>query len=157
MNGLPSVGLRYFNVYGPRMDVTGAYTEVFIRWMEQIAGGRPPVIFGDGSQTMDFVYVDDVARANLLAARAPVTDRAYNIATGTETSLSELAALLLRTMGAKLDVEYASPRKVNPVSRRIADTWRAQQEIGFQAVVPFDQGLKKLVGWWQQERAAVQV
>src|ERR1041384_6595766 len=74
MYGLDYVALRYFNVYGPRMDVHGAYTEVMIRWMEAIAAGRPPVIFGDGFQTMDFVHVADVARANLLAAAAPSTD-----------------------------------------------------------------------------------
>ena len=74
MYGLDYVALRYFNVYGPRMDVFGAYTEVLIRWMEAIAAGRPPVIFGTGTDTMDFVHVEDIARANLLAATAPVTD-----------------------------------------------------------------------------------
>src|SRR5439155_14812055 len=68
MYGLNYIALRYFNVYGPRMDVFGVYTEVLIRWMEAIAAGRPPMIFGDGTQTMDFVHVKDVARANLLAA-----------------------------------------------------------------------------------------
>ena len=146
------IALRYFNVYGQRMDMHGAYTEVFIRWMEQIASGRPPVIFGDGTQTMDFINVEDVARANILAARAPVTDAVYNVATGTEVSLNECAESLLRVMGSSLKVEYAPARQVNPVPRRLASTWRAEQEIGFQAVVSFEQGLHTLVAWWRQQR-----
>src|SRR5436305_10307125 len=90
MNGLPAVGLRYFNVYGPRMDVTGAYTEVFIRWLDCAERGERPQIHGDGSATMDFVYVDDVARANLLAMESPWVNDVYNVASGTETSLLEL-------------------------------------------------------------------
>ena len=70
MYGLRYVALRYFNVYGPRMDVYGAYTEVLIRWMERLAAGQPPLIYGDGSQTMDFVHVHDIARANILAAKS---------------------------------------------------------------------------------------
>ena len=100
MYGLDYVALRYFNVYGPRMDVHGVYTEVLVRWMERIAPGRPPLILGDGRQTMDFVHVADVARANLLAATADVTDDVFNVASGTETSLAELARTLLAVMGA---------------------------------------------------------
>jgi UDP-glucose 4-epimerase len=151
-HGLDYVALRYFNVYGPRMDTHGAYTEVFIRWMENIAAGRAPIIFGDGLQTMDFINVQDVARANILAARAPITDAVYNVATGTEVSLAECAELMLRTMGSSLEVEHAPARAVNPVPRRLASTWRAEQELGFQAVVPFEQGLRELVSWWRQER-----
>lgn len=152
--GLDYVALRYFNVYGPRMDTHGAYTEVFIRWMERIQNGRPPVIFGDGSQTMDFVYVDDVARANLMAARAPISDSVYNVASGTEISLKECAEIMMRTMGLTLPLEHAPERNVNPVPRRLADTWRAQQEIGFRTLVSFDDGVGKLVEWWRQQPAA---
>jgi UDP-glucose 4-epimerase len=151
-SGLDYVALRYFNVYGQRMDMHGAYTEVFIRWMEQIAAGKPPVIFGDGTQTMDFINVEDVARANILAAHAPVTDAVYNVATGTEVSLNECAEVLLGVMGSTLSVEYQPARRVNPVPRRLASTWRAEQELGFQAVVSFEQGLRRLVAWWQQQR-----
>ena len=87
MSGLDYVALRYFNVYGPRMDIHGVYTEVLVRWMERIAAGKPPLIFGDGSQTMDFVYVEDIARANVLAADADVDDEVFNVASGVETSL----------------------------------------------------------------------
>jgi UDP-glucose 4-epimerase len=98
MQGLDYVLLRYFNVYGPRMDVHGLYTEVLVRWMERIADGRPPLIFGDGNQTMDFVCVPDIARANVLAAGSDVVEGTYNVASGTETSLLELAQALLRWM-----------------------------------------------------------
>ena len=99
MSGLDYVALRYFNVYGARMDVHGLYTEVLVRWIERIAEGLPPLIFGDGSQTMDFVYVEDIARANILAAASSVTDDVFNVASGVETSLAELAAKLLKVMG----------------------------------------------------------
>jgi nucleoside-diphosphate-sugar epimerase len=151
-HGLPYVALRYFNVYGPRMDVHGKYTEVFIRWMEQIASDRPPVILGDGNQTMDFVHVEDVARANILAARAPVADEVFNIGSGTETSLRECAEVLLAVMESPLKPVFAPARAVNPVPRRLADIWHAQQEIGFQALVGFDAGLHSLVTWWRQQR-----
>src|ERR1700753_831638 len=85
MKGLDYVALRYFNVYGPRMDIHGLYTEVLIRWMERIEAGQSPLVLGDGKQTMDFVYTEDIARANLLAAEADVTDEVFNIASSTET------------------------------------------------------------------------
>ncbi len=154
MYGLDYVALRYFNVYGPRMDIHGAYTEVFIRWMDRIASGQPPLIFGDGSQTMDFVYIEDVARANVLAARADVTDRVFNVASGTETSLSELAQALLQVMGSSLQPEYGPERKVNPVPRRLADTRSAERLLGFRAQVGLEDGLRRLVQWWRRERAS---
>jgi UDP-glucose 4-epimerase len=146
------VALRYFNVYGPRMDVHGAYTEVLVRWLEQIAAGRPPVIFGDPGQTMDFVHVSDVARANVLAALAPIDDEVLNIGSGTETSLMELAHELLQIMGSDLPVAGAEARKVNRVRRRLADTRRAQSLIGFEAQVSLTAGLCTFVDWWQRER-----
>ena len=152
MYGLNYVALRYFNVYGPRMDIHGAYTEVFIRWMEHIANGEPPLIFGDGLQTMDFVYIKDVARANLLAAEADVTDEVVNVASGTETSLAELAQALLRIMGSSLEPQYGPERKVNPVPRRLADTRKAEQLLGFRAQISLEDGLRRLVDWWRQER-----
>ncbi len=150
-HGLDYVALRYFNVYGPRMDTHGAYTEVFIRWMQRIAAGEPLTIFGDGEQTMDFIYVDDVARANILAATAPVTDRVYNVGTGTEVSLKEVAGLLSRVMRGTSGIVHAPPRAVNPVPRRMADTWLAREELGFQAAVSFEDGLRELVSWWASQ------
>jgi len=99
MFGLPYVAFRYFNVYGPRMDIHGKYTEVLVRWMERLDAGEPPLILGDGTQTMDFVYVDDIARANIAALASDVSDEVFNVATGVETSLNDLAAALSRVMG----------------------------------------------------------
>ena len=152
MFGLDYVALRYFNVYGPRMDVHGVYTEVLIRWMERIAAGLPPLIFGDGSQTMDFVYIEDIARANVLAASSDATDEVFNVASGTETSLRELAELLMRVMGADLGIEQAPERKVNPVPRRLASTAAAADRLGFRAEVGLEEGLRRLVEWWQVAR-----
>ena len=139
MYGLDYVALRYFNVYGPRMDIHGRYTEVMIRWMERIEAGLPPIIFGDGTQTMDFIHVVDVARANLLAAASDATDVALNVGSGTETSLAELARRLAAAMGRPdLAPVHAEERAVNPVQRRLADIGAAKQLIGFEASVPLD-------------------
>jgi UDP-glucose 4-epimerase len=154
MYGLDYVALRYFNVYGPRMDIYGAYTEVLIRWMERIAAGQPPMIFGNGSQTMDFVYVEDVARANILAAKAPLGDEVFNVASGVETSLSELAQTLIRVMGSPLHPVYGQERRVNPVSRRLAEVRKARQLLGFESQVPLAEGLRRLVAWWQEQQLA---
>jgi len=154
MYGFPYVALRYFNVYGPRMDIYGKYTEVLIRWMERIAAGQPPLILGDGKTTMDFVYIDDVARSNILALRSDVSDEVFNVASGVETSLNDLAAALLRVMGSNLRPEYGPERKVNPVSRRLADTGKAERMLRFRARVSLDEGLRQLVGWWRDQKAA---
>jgi UDP-glucose 4-epimerase len=156
MYGLPYVALRYFNVYGPRMDIHGKYTEVLIRWMERIAAGQPPLILGDGSQTMDFVYIEDVARSNILALQSDIEDDVFNVASGTETSLNELAASLLRVMGSDLQPEYGPERKVNPVSRRLADTTKAEQLLGFRSRVELEEGLARLVAWWQSSLLVAQ-
>ncbi len=152
MYGLPYVALRYFNVYGPRMDIHGKYTEVLIRWMERIANGQPPLILGDGSTTMDFVYIEDVARSNVLSLRSDLRDDVFNVASGTETSLNELAATLLRVMGSDLKPEYGPERKVNPVSRRLADTSKAERLLGFRAAIGLEDGLARLVKWWHENR-----
>ncbi|WP_405372099.1 MULTISPECIES: NAD-dependent epimerase/dehydratase family protein [unclassified Microbacterium] len=155
MQGLDYVLLRYFNVYGPRMDVHGLYTEVLVRWMERIADGEPPLIFGDGLQTMDFVCVPDIARANVLAARSDIVDGTYNVASGTETSLLELAQALLRVMGSDLPVAHGPERAVNGVVRRLADTRAARDDLGFEAQIGIDDGLRRLVAWWQPLREEI--
>jgi UDP-glucose 4-epimerase len=154
MKGLDYVALRYFNVYGPRMDIHGLYTEVLIRWMERIEAGQPPLIFGDGTQTMDFVYTEDIARANLLAAESGASDEVFNIGSQQETSLRELADALLRVMGSELSVELGPARAVNGVTRRLADVSRARERLGWKAEVTLDEGLRRLVGWWRAERTA---
>ena len=152
MYGLNYVALRYFNVYGPRMDIHGVYTEVLIRWMERIAAGEPPLIFGCGDQTMDFVYVRDVARANVLAAKADVTDQVFNVASGTETSLKQLADILLQVMDSDSQPEHRPERQINAVQRRLANTSKADRMLGFRASMPLDRGLRQLVAWWQEQR-----
>ena len=155
MRGIDYDALRYFNVYGPRMDVHGLYTEVLVRWMERIADGLPPLVFGDGRQTMDFVFTRDIARANVLAATSAVTAGHYNIASGQETSLLELAQALLRVMGSDLPVEHGPERAVNGVVRRLADTTAARRDLGFEASVSLEEGLRELVAWWRPLREQV--
>jgi UDP-glucose 4-epimerase len=153
MHGLDYVAFRYFNVYGDRMDIHGRYTEVLIRWMERLEAGLPPIIFGDGQQTMDFVHVRDVARANILGAKAKASDHVFNVAIGKETSLAQLAATLASVMGHRgLTPEFAPERSVNPVPRRLASTTKAERLLGFRAAVPLEQGLHDLVEWWRAER-----
>lgn len=148
MYGLRYVMFRPFNVYGPRMDVFGAYTEVMIRWLERLGRGEPPVIFGDGLQTMDFVYVEDVAAAYLKAMTADVSDEVLNCGSGVETSLKELCSLLCAAAGYP-DVEpvYAPPRKVAPATRRQACTKRARERVGWEATTSLPDGLARLVRW----------
>jgi UDP-glucose 4-epimerase len=157
MYGLDYVLLRYFNVYGPRMDVHGLYTEVLVRWMERIDDGEAPMIFGDGLQTMDFAFTTDIARANLLAAGGDVAEGVYNIASGTETSLLELAQTLLEVMGSSVPVAHGPERAVNGVSRRLADTTAARRDLDFEARVDLREGLGQLVEWWRPLRAEISV
>lgn len=153
MFGLDYVAFRYFNVYGSRMDIHGRYTEVLIRWMERLEAGLSPVIFGEGRHTMDFVHVRDVARANILAARATVTDEVFNVGSGTETSLVQLAQALASVMGRQgIALEFAPERSVNPVPRRLASTGKAERLLGFQATTALEQGLQELVKWWRAQR-----
>lgn len=156
MYGLPYVALRYFNVYGPRMDLHGKYTEVLIRWMDLIDAGRPPLILGDGKQTMDFIYINDVARANVLALASDATDEVFNVASGTETSLNDLAAALLEVMDSELKPEYGPERVVNPVSRRLGDTRKAERLLGFKSQVGLREGLERLVDWWHLNKSTVE-
>jgi UDP-glucose 4-epimerase len=152
MHDLPYVALRYFNVYGPRMDIHGKYTEVLIRWMERITNGEPPLIHGDGGATMDFIYIDDIARANVLALSSDCEDEAFNVASGTETSLRDLAAALSKVMGTDLAPVFGPERSVNAVPRRLASTQKAKTLLGFEASVGLEQGLCRLVQWWQETK-----
>jgi UDP-glucose 4-epimerase len=153
MYGLSYVAFRYFNVYGNRMHIHGRYTEVLIRWMERLEAGQPPIIFGDGQQTMDFVHVRDVARANMLGAKADVSDEVFNVASGMETSLAQLAQALARVMARNgLAPQFVPERSVNPVPRRLASTTKAERLLGFQSEIPLGSGLRELVDWWRGER-----
>lgn len=147
-HGLRYVALRYFNVYGPRMDTEGRYTEVMIRWLECIRDGVRPVIHGDGSATMDFVYVGDVARANIAALESDVTDEAFNVGCQRETSLAELLATLLAVNASTLAPEHQKARKVNAVPRRLADISKARRLLGFEPATSLEEGLRRLSAWY---------
>ncbi|HXU87961.1 MAG TPA: NAD-dependent epimerase/dehydratase family protein [Methylomirabilota bacterium] len=144
--GLSYVGLRYMNVYGARQDERGAYTSVIMKVLERIADGLPPIVFGDGSQTYDFIYVDDVARANVLAAKSDATDRFYNVGRGVGTSLSDLVKEILRVTESDLEIEYR-PAGQTFVTQRIGSTERAARDLGFEAEIDLTQGLRRLLEW----------
>lgn len=155
MYGTDYVAFRYFNVYGPRMDIHGKYTEVLIRWMNRIEAGQPPLILGDGKTSMDFIYIDDIARANVAGLKSETTDEVFNIASGVETDLNELAATLMRVMDRRLEPEYGPERKVNAVPRRLASIEKARRMLGWQPEVDLEDGLGRLVNWWRANREHV--
>jgi UDP-glucose 4-epimerase len=152
--GLPYIAFRYFNAYGPRMDTVGVYTEVMIRWLDRIETNQPPLIFGDGQQSMDFVYVGDVARANLLAAQNDLTDEVFNVGTGVQTTLNELCQLLLKLSGSPLKPEYREPRKVANVRSRRSAVEKAEKLLGFRAKVSLEEGLRELIEWRRMAKRA---
>lgn len=148
MYGLDYAALRYFNAYGPRMDTDGKYTEVMIRWLDCIRDGKSPLIYGKGDTTMDFVYVRDIAKANVAALQADVTDESFNIGNCEETSLKQLLETLLKVNNSELQPEYREENSVNPVSRRLADISKAKQLLHFTPTVSLEQGLKELSEWY---------
>jgi UDP-glucose 4-epimerase len=148
MNNLDYVALRYFNAYGPRMDTDGKYTEVMIKWLECIRDHKSPLIYGDGSDTMDFVYVKDIAKANIKALQANVTDEVFNIGNCKETSLKELLTILLKVNNSDLEPEYSEVNSINPVSRRLANIEKAMQQLKFSPTTSLYEGLKELSIWY---------
>ena len=144
---LPYVAFRYFNIYGPRMDLDGVYTEVLVRWMDAIEAGQPPRIFGDGVQSMDFVYVEDVAKANIAGLVSDAADEVFNVGTGVQTALNDLCRLLLKVAGSKLKPEYHDARKVNNVRTRRAAIDKAERMLGFTPGIDLETGLTKLIEW----------
>jgi UDP-glucose 4-epimerase len=153
--GLNYIGLRYFNVYGPRMDAFGAYTEVMIRFLDRIDEGQPPVIYGDGKQSMDFVYVEDVAKANILALKNERNEGIYNVGTGNETDLNRLYSIMAQFTKHELEPEYKKSEQLIPASRRRAATQKAEKELGFKAEVSLEEGLKKLIEWRTKEKESM--
>lgn len=150
---LPYVAFRYFNIYGPRMDLDGVYTEVLVRWMDAIEAGTSPKIFGDGLQSMDFVYVEDVARANVAGLISDTTDEVFNVGTGVETTLNELCRQLLKVTGSPLQPQYHEARKVNNVRARRATIEKAERMLGFKAGIDLESGLKMLIEWRNQVKS----
>jgi UDP-glucose 4-epimerase len=142
---LETVALRYFNVFGPRQDPRSAYSGVISIFVDRILGGRPLTFFGDGSQCRDFVYVDNVVDANILAAtREGVSGRAYNVACGRRTTLVELASLIERAAERTVERSFAEPR-AGDIKESVADIALARAELGYAPVVDVEEGLKRLV------------
>ena len=153
--GVPFAGLRYMNVYGPRQDYRGAYIAVIMRMLDSIDRGEPLVVYGDGSQAYDFVHVTDCAAANVCAMRAETVDGFYNVGTGVRTSIKGVAELLLDVTGSDVGIRY-EPQGVTFVKNRIGSTARAQDEIGFEAQMPLEEGLRTLVDWRSGHKAEVE-
>ncbi len=148
MKKLPYVAFRYFNVYGPRMDRTGAYTEVMIRWLYAAMDGVRPKIFGQGEQSMDFVDVEDIARANLAAYVSGVEDEVFNVCTGREVSLLDLWRIIQKVTGATtLEPEYQPARIIGPVGRRVGDPTKARNMLNFETRVDLEHGIQRLHDW----------
>jgi UDP-glucose 4-epimerase len=152
-HGLDYVGLRYMNIYGPRMDYKGTYVSVIMKVLDRIDAGEPPMIMGDGSQAYDFVHVVDVARANVLALKADATDMFFNVGTGIKTTISELVESLLRESGSDLEPEY-QPDAQMFVTHRVGSTELAEQLLGFRAELPLDEGLRSVVEWRRSDQRA---
>lgn len=153
--GLPYVGLRYFNVYGPRQDYKGAYIAVIMKILDALDRGEAPKIYGDGTQAYDFIYVGDCGRANVAAMKADTVDKFYNVCTGTQTSIRDLVDMILKATGSPLTPVY-EPGGVSFVKNRIGGPDLARQDLGFVADMPLERGLVELIEWRRNNEAAVQ-
>ncbi|MCB2106828.1 MAG: NAD-dependent epimerase/dehydratase family protein [Rhodobacteraceae bacterium] len=152
--GLNYVGLRYMNVYGPRQDYQGTYIAVIMKILDRLDRGEPPIVYGDGSQAYDFVYVGDCAAANVAAMKGQPTDRFYNVGTGIKTTIKELAELLLELTGSELQIQY-EPGGRTFVKNRVGCPVRAREELGFDAQVELRDGLRRLIEWRAAHKDAV--
>jgi len=149
------VGLRYMNVYGPRQDYRGTYVAVIMKILDRLDRGLPPIVYGDGSQAYDFIYVGDCARANICAMKADATDSFYNVGTGIRTTIKELAELILKITNSELELEY-EPAGMTFVKNRIGSPDKARAEINFQAEIPLQEGLLQLIEWRQNHKTEVE-
>lgn len=152
MKKLDYVGLRYMNIYGPRQDYRGAYVSVIMKVLDRIDQGQAPVIYGDGEQSYDFIYVEDVARANIQALESNATDDFFNVGMGVRTTINELVHELLELTGSQLKPEYR-PQEQMFVTHRVGSTEHAEKKLGFKATTPLREGLKKLIAWRKAQMA----
>jgi len=152
-HGLDYIATRYLNVYGPRMDYRGAYVMVIMNWLRLIEAGEAPMIHGDGSETLDLVYVEDVARANILMLKSSVTNEAFNVCAGKETTLVELAETILRVMKSTLRPQHKE-RDLKLVSRRFGCPKKAREMLGFEAKVTVEEGISRVIDWWRKDKTS---
>jgi UDP-glucose 4-epimerase len=150
----PYVGHRYMNIYGPRMDYQGTYVSVIMKVIDRIWAGERPVIFGDGSQVYDFIYVEDAAKANVLSMKSDCEDEFFNIGMGEGTTINQLVKILLGLMGSDLEPEYR-PQEQSFVTYRIGSVDKAERLFGFRATTPVEEGLRRVLQWREQERGRV--
>ena len=143
------VGLRYMNVYGPRQDYRGTYIAVIMKMLDAIDRGQPLVIYGDGEQAYDFVYVEDCAAANVLSMKSDMSDNFYNVGTGTKTSIKELAELIIKITGYDQPITY-EPGGLTFVKNRVGCPQKATNDLGFTATMPLEQGLRDLIKWREE-------
>jgi UDP-glucose 4-epimerase len=157
--GLETVCLRYFNIFGPRQDPSSPYSGVLAKFITQMLNGKQPTIFGDGTQSRDFTYIDNVVSANLLAVKAPASlaaGQVFNVASGTRVDLNETFQLLKRITGYKGDVKHA-PERAGDVKHSLADLSRAEKHLGYKPRVNFEEGLRRTVEWYRGQQKAVSV
>jgi UDP-glucose 4-epimerase len=148
--GLETVCLRYFNVFGPRQDPESPYAAVIPRFVSAIVRGEAPVVYGDGQQSRDFVYVEDVVRANLLAMDASnVGGRVFNIATGRAVSLLELLRVLEELFGFPIQPRFDPPRP-GDIRQSMADITQAEQQLGYRPQISLAEGLRRAIGYYRQ-------
>lgn len=154
--GLETVCLRYFNIFGPRQDPTSPYSGVLAKFITQMLRGEQPMIFGDGSQSRDFTYIDNAVHANLLAAKAPAAEVAggvFNVATGTRADLNETFQILKKLTGYSGNVKYG-PEREGDVKHSLADISSAERHLGYKPRVNFEEGLRRTVEWYRGESKA---
>jgi UDP-glucose 4-epimerase len=146
--GLDFVAFRYLNVYGPRQPYEAAYMDVIMHFLNRIDAGEPPVIRGDGSATVDLVYVEDVARANIMALKSAVTNECFNVASGKETTLKDLAYLLIQLSGKEGKLEpIFEPMDSGLVTRRWGDPTKARELLGFVPTTSVAEGMRRVIAW----------
>lgn len=153
--GLPWVGLRYMNVYGPRQDYQGAYIAVMHKILDKIEKCERPQIYGDGSQKYDFIHVTDVARANVLAMKSEVSGECYNVGRGIGTTINDLTKLLIRLTNSETEIEYL-PAGLTFVTNRIGSTEKAERDIGYKWTIDLEDGMKSLIEWRKNDREALE-
>jgi UDP-glucose 4-epimerase len=149
--GLQGVGLRYMNVYGPRQDYRGTYVAVIMKILDNLDKGISPVVYGDGSQAYDFIYVGDTASANVCALKSDVPFGFYNVGRGIKTSIKELTEMILELTGSDLPIKY-EPAGQTFVTNRVGDPKAAERDLGFKWSADLEEGMKRLIEWRKNDK-----